>query len=190
MPIVLTLAFVVSYNGLIAVAEYDPRYSFEQIAITARTTAYDIAFFTGRNAGSTYVLGEIDGTFTGLLTLAPQAVNVSLFRPYLWEVKNPLMLLSSLEALLFLYFTVKTVFARGFFRILKFVLKPDVLFCFVFAITFAFAAGVATFNFGSLSRYKIPMVPFYLMGLFLIQYHIKAIKSSRIKKISDFRLSG
>ena len=31
--------------------------------------------------------------------------------------------------------------------------------------TLAFAVGVSTFNFGTLSRYKIPMEPFYLLGI-------------------------
>lgn len=172
MPLVIILAFVISYHGLIAVSQYDPRYSFEQIATTAKITAYDIAFFSGRDAGSTYVLGEMDGTFSGLLTLGPQAINVALFRPYLWEVKNPLMLLSALEALIFLYFTIKTILSRWFLSIIKHVFKPEVLFCLTFALTFAFATGISTYNFGSLSRYKIPMIPFYLLSLFIIQHNL------------------
>jgi hypothetical protein len=30
---------------------------------------------------------------------------------------------------------------------------------------FAFAVGVSTFNFGTLTRYKIPLMPFYALAL-------------------------
>ena len=70
--------------------------------MTAKITAYDIGYYTGRDAGSGYSLGELDGTFGSMIRLSPQAINVSLFRPYLWEVKNPLMLLSALESFLLL----------------------------------------------------------------------------------------
>jgi hypothetical protein len=60
-------------------------------------------------------------------------------------------------------------------------MNPDVMFCLVFAISFAFAVGVSTFNFGTLVRYKIPLMPFYGMAL-LVLYHLS--KSER--KLDEF----
>jgi hypothetical protein len=40
----------------------------------------------------------------------------------------------------------------------------------VFSIVFAFAIGISTFNFGSLVRYKIPIYPFFLSMLFVLNY--------------------
>jgi ABC-type sulfate transport system permease component len=101
-----------------------------------------------------------------MLRLAPQAINASLFRPYLWEAKNPLMLMAAMESLFVLGLTL-VVAVRKPGKFLSSFRDPYVMFCIVFSITFAFAVGVSTFNFGTLVRYKIPMLPFYLVGLML-----------------------
>jgi hypothetical protein len=167
VPFVIVGIVAIGYLAVVKIGEDDPRYSLDKIAITARITAYDIGFYTGKDAGSGYSLGELDGTFSGMVKLAPQAVNVSLFRPYLWEVRNPLMLLSALESFAFLVLTVYALFRSR--KVLgKAAGDPTILFCFVFSVTFAFAVGISTFNFGTLTRYKIPLLPFYLMGLVLL----------------------
>jgi hypothetical protein len=127
----------------------------------------DIRYQTGRDAGSGYTLGEMDGSFIGMLRLAPKAINVSLFRPYPWEVSNPLMLLSALESTGFLFLALY-VFWKRRYSVLKALDHPDIAFTMVFSIVFAFAVGVSTFNFGSLARYKIPLLPFFFIGLALI----------------------
>lgn len=168
VPFVLIGVFVSSYYAVKIVGEDDKKYAVENLARTAQVTAYDIGFYTGRGAGSPYSIGELDGTFTGMLKLAPQAINVSLFRPYLWEVRNPLMLLSAVESLAVFGLTIFVLYRKRtlFFEALR---NPDILFCLIFSITFAFAVGVSTFNFGTLTRYKIPLMPFYLLALILIQ---------------------
>jgi len=40
----------------------------------------------------------------------------------------------------------------------------------LFALFFAFSVGLATSNFGSLVRLKIPCIPFYVSGLFILKY--------------------
>jgi hypothetical protein len=167
IPLVIIVTVFSGYFAVLKVGESDPRYALDKLAKTARITAYDIGFYTGKNAGSGYSLGELDDSFVGMVRLAPQAINVSLFRPYLWEVKNPLMLLSAVESLVLLAITAYLLLRTNlnFFRSLS---DPNVLFCMIFSITFAFAVGVSTFNFGTLARYKIPLLPFYLIGLTLI----------------------
>jgi hypothetical protein len=166
-PLLIPLVVVGAYFGIAKISEADEKYSLDRIAKTAQITAYDIRFWTGRDAGSGYTLGDLDGTFSGMLALAPKAVNVSLFRPYLWEVKNPLMLLSALESFCFLSLTIflLTRYPLAFFKALS---DPNILFCFVFSIVFAFGVGVSTFNFGTLARYKIPLLPYYALGLVLL----------------------
>lgn len=166
-PAIVAIAIVSGYYSVIKIGEDDPRYALDKIAQTSRVTAYDIAFQTGRDAGSTYVLGELDDSFRGMVTLFPQAVNVSLFRPYLWEVNNPLMALSAVEAFVLFIITLLLVL-RYPLRSIRSLSNPTILFCLVFSITFAFAVGVSTFNFGTLTRYRIPLLPFYLLALVLI----------------------
>lgn len=171
---ILTVPFLIafiagaSYYSIIVVSEGDKRYALDRIAETAMITAYDIRYWTGREAGSGYSLGELDGSFTSMFKLAPEAVNVSLFRPYLWEVRNPLMLLSALEGTALLIFTLFVLFKRKGHLIEAMRKTPAIVFCLVFSITFAFAVGVSTFNFGTLSRYKIPLLPYYMLALIFI----------------------
>ena len=167
VPIFLVVTIVSGYYAVQKVGEDDPKYALDKIAQTARITAYDIGFWSGRNAGSGYSLGELDGSFGNLVAHMPQAINVSLFRPYLWEVKNPLMVLSALEAFALLVITV-FLFLRSPLGFLRSLGNPNVLFCLVFSVSFAFAVGVSTYNFGTLNRYRIPLIPFYLIALTII----------------------
>jgi len=175
VPFVLAIAALSGSYAVVKIGEGDKKYAIDKLAETAKVTAYDIRYQTGREAGSGYELGELDGTFLGLLSLLPQAINVSLFRPYLWEVHNPLMLLSALESLVLLLLTFHVIFWK-WKNVIKSILKPDILFCLVFSISFAFAVGVSTYNFGTLTRYKIPLLPFYLLALLLIENYEKSDK--------------
>jgi hypothetical protein len=163
------------------IVEEDRRYSLDKIAETARITAYDIRYGWGKDGGSGYSLGEMDGTFTGMVKLFPAAVNVSLFRPYLWEVNNPLMLISALESTLIFLVTIYIFLKAGTRHIFRYAFKPTVLFSLAFSITFAFAVGVSTYNFGTLVRYKIPMMPFYLISLILVHEYVRAQKAEKLE---------
>lgn len=167
IPFILGIIFFSTYYTVMKVGEGDEKYSIAKLGETARITSFDIRYMTGREAGSGYDLGELDGSFGSMLRLAPQAVNVSLFRPYLWEVKNLLMLLSAMEGLLFLVATIYIITMNKFSAI-KGLADPNIIFCLVFSITFAFAVGVSTFNFGTLARYKIPLLPFFATSLVLM----------------------
>jgi hypothetical protein len=180
IPLVIVAVLVLGYSAVQKVAEDNPKYNLERIAETARVTAYDIRYWTGKDAGSGYSLGELDGSFESLIRHAPQAIVVTLFRPYLWEVESPLMMLSALEALMYLFLTVAVIVGSGV-RIIRYASQPDIVFCLLFSIGFSFAVGVSTFNFGTLSRYKIPALPYYGIALTLVYSY------SRLHKHSDYR---
>ena len=170
VPFIVLIIIGSGYWAILKIGENDERYSLAKIPETARITAYDIGFYSGRGAGSTYNLGDLDGTFGNMFSKAPEAINVTLFRPYFWEVRNPLMAMSAFESFLFLMFTMYVLFAQRN-RITKMFTNPNIVFCLVFSITFAFAVGISTYNFGTLGRYKIPLLPFYVMALgFMFDY--------------------
>jgi hypothetical protein len=183
IPFVFFISVLCGYLAIEQVGKDDSRYSLDEIGKTAQVTAYDIHYQTGKDAGSSYDLGDQEGTLLGLIKMSPQAVNVSLYRPYLWEVKNPLMLLSAGESFMFLIITVYLVATSGTY-IRKGLVNPDILFCLIFSVTFAFAVGVSTYNFGTLSRYKIPLLPYFTLGLILLHNHIKLQKIAAIDEIT------
>lgn len=181
IPVIAILLVGTGYFSIVLIGMDDPRYSLDKIAMTAQITAYDIGFYSGKDAGSGYSLGELDGTFKNMINKAPQAINVSLFRPYLWEIRNPLMFFSAIESFFFLGLTLYAI-AKSRSTIFRAMANPVVIFCFVFSLTFAFAVGVSTFNFGTLSRYKIPLLPFYALGIiYLLNYSNKDKKFSPLE---------
>ncbi len=129
---------------------------------------------------SNFSLGvEFDGTANSLLKMAPAAIVATLFRPFLWESKKLSTLLSSLESLALMLFTLYVLIKVGIFRFLSTIFKsPIILYCFFYSLVFALFVGATTLNFGTLVRYKIPAIPFYLISLFLILDYTKKIKKS------------
>lgn len=181
-PLAIVIAISLAYFSILKVGEDNPKYALENLAETARITAHDIAFWTGRNAGSTYNLGELDGTIGGTLALLPNAISASLFRPFPWEASSFLMLFSAIESTCVLALTIFVAVRANIFKTILKTTDTHILFCLVFSLSFAFAVGVSTFNFGTLSRYKIPLVPFYLIAMTLIVNRDENSQNDTIKK--------
>jgi hypothetical protein len=159
--------------GLVAaeqISSDNAKYSFDKIVETSQVTSSYLLTVSKEESGSAYDLGETDGTPLGFLKKAPQAIWVSLFRPYVWEAKKMIILLSAFESSFFLILAIITIKRVGISNVVGLVKNNDyILFAFMFTITFAFAIGVSTSNFGTLVRYKIPFLPFFISGLYLLQ---------------------
>lgn len=170
-PILFILFVGAGFASMQQISESSDRYSLDQIAERAAITSYDIRYGWGARTGGDggYDLGELDGSWGSMIRLMPQAIVVSLFRPFLWEVKNPMMLLSALEGVVVFLWSIR-MFRNGKWRqIWK---DPFLIFCLTFSLLFAFAVGVSTYNFGTLMRYKIPLLPFYFIMLVVGQKSI------------------
>ena len=111
--------------------------------------------------------------------MAPAAIVATFYRPFLWESKKLSTLLSSVESLLLMIFTLYVMFKVGFIKFFVTIFRsPIVLYCFLFALIFGLFVGATTLNFGSLVRYKIPAMPFYVISLYLIlDFHGKIKKN-------------
>jgi len=167
-PILIGTGLLVAVFAATTLTEGDAKYDVDNIGERSKITA-DYLYGISQE-GSAYSLGEQDGTISGMLKLAPQAIVVSLFRPFLWEVKNPIMLLSALESLFFLGFTGRILFRLGPQKTIGLIVRTPVLvLCFVFSLVFAATVGIVSYNFGTLVRYKIPLIPFYVAGLLITQ---------------------
>lgn len=112
---------------------------------------------------------HFDINTSNIFLLVLGGVTATFFRPFLWEVNTPIAFLSAFESLIFLLITLNFIFKKG---IREFFTLPftdgKMMMCFVYAFVFAVAVGVSTANFGALSRYKIPCMPFYLLLLILM----------------------
>ena len=183
-PLVVGMAGLLGYFAVVEVGEDSARYSLDTMAHTAEVTARWLTFVSEQQGGSGYTLGDFDYSPMGMLKKTPLAINVTLFRPYLWEVSNPVMLMAALESFAFLLLTLYVFYKRGVMATFRAVAGNHFLiFCFVFSISFAFAVGIATYNFGSLVRYKIPLLPFYVAALVIL---LPERPRKRARKLSAF----
>ena len=147
----------------------DAKYDVDKIGERSKITSDYIYQQSVLQEGSAYRLGELDGTIGGMVKLAPMAIVTSLFRPFPWEARNPVMVLSAIEAFFFLLFTVRIFYRVGVFKTLSVIANTPILsLCFIFSLIFAASVGVSTSNFGTLVRYKIPLIPFYLSALYIL----------------------
>lgn len=120
--------------------------------------------------GNSFDLGTYDPTLSGILTKFPVATLTGLFRPFLWEARNAASFMSGLENLFILLFTFYVLSRRPITTFKNLFSNPLVLFCLIFAVFFAFSVAISTSNFGALVRLRIPLLPFLLSGLVIINY--------------------
>jgi hypothetical protein len=169
-PVFLTLGGLLAFYAATNLTKGDDKYDVDKIGERSKITADYLYQQSVKQEGSGYYLGELDGSIGSMVKLAPQAIGTSLFRPFIWEAHNPVMLLSALEAMFFLFFTLRIFWRTGVVRTLGVIgQNPVLLLCFVFAFVFAASVGITSSNFGTLARYKIPLIPFYLGGLYILR---------------------
>lgn len=181
-PFLLVVAAIVGFFMLQTLASTFQKFSIDNFQERAedmqRWHTYRVEVLKGGD-GSSYSLGSIDFSTTGILKKVPAAINVTLFRPYFWEARNPLVFLSAIESFVLFYFSILSLFyflsniKKGSVFLEK---NPSVIFMLIFSLIFAFAVGFTSYNFGALSRYRIPMIPFYFGAVYVMYKSLKKAK--------------
>lgn len=153
-------------------------YALDKIAVSVKTTQSNFEHISSQ-AESSFSLGaDFDGSAISLLKIAPAAIVATLFRPFLWESKKLSTLLSSVESLVLMLFTLYVLIKVGLVTIVAGIISdPMILFCLLFALLFALFVGATTLNFGTLVRYKVPCMPFYIISLALLLQRKKHAQS-------------
>ena len=172
----LILVFVFGFGKVLKSFDDElGKYAFKDVTASIKNLNEAFEGQTGIGAESNFSLGaEFDGSVSGLVKIAPIAIATTLFRPFLWESHKLSSLLASLEGLLLMMFTLYVICKAGIISFIKIILNdPLIIYCFLFAFVFAWFVGASTLNFGTLVRYKIPCMPFYLISLFLIYEKVK-----------------
>lgn len=96
------------------------------------------------------------------------------------------MLLSALESLFILLFTLFVLIKAGPGAFVKqIIFNPIVFLCMGYSIIFASLVGITSLNFGTLARYRVPVIPFYLMGLVLILYNTRNKVNKNMAQIEE-----
>lgn len=171
-PFILIGVIALSYLILTQLGDSMSKFSIDNALETAAVTNYDLK--QDYYGGSSFDIGDFDGSINGMLQLFFPATNAGLFRPYIWESRSLVLIIAGLENLFLMLFTIYILYKTkviGTFRIIS--KTPILLFCVLFSILFAFMIGLTTSNFGALVRFKIPILPFFVAALFIINHLMK-----------------
>ena len=182
---ILTPFFIILMGATLAglifiVGENAGRFSMSQLEQT--TKDFQGWHQVASENGSGYIIHNTGTSISSLISAFPESVNVTYFRPYLWESGSIVVFIGAVESLvIFLYF-LKIFFFKGrIFRFIKAINSNAIIqMCLIFALFFGFVVGFTSFNFGALARYKIPSMPFFVAFLVMTSYQIDVL-SGKIK---------
>lgn len=181
-PGVFLIALTFGYLMVVKLGNEFSKFSLGSVLDTAESFQQWHSHLAESEHASGYNLGITDNSWQSIVKTFPAAVNVTLFRPYLWEASNPVMLMAALESIFILGFTLYIFIRNGIRQTLGAIFtNADVFFCFSFSILFAFAVGFTSYNFGALVRYKIPCIPFFLTGLVILNY-INEVRRNKLRE--------
>jgi hypothetical protein len=165
-PLILSTFLVIGFFSLKTLSESSQKYSAQQLEWKVK------GFHSWHTTlgGSAYNLGEVEYTTAGVISKIPAGLNVTFFRPYLWEARNPVVLLSAIESLILFVLFVFTLYKTKLkpFKYLKKTILLKSLVAFI--LIFGFAVGFTSYNFGALSRYKMPIMSLFTFILLYINY--------------------
>ncbi|MEO6671547.1 MAG: hypothetical protein ABIN36_18835 [Ferruginibacter sp.] len=165
--IFITSLLITSFTVLLTNLDYFDPYILD----AAKTSNTFQEQYNSIDESTTFEFGEVETSFAGLLKKIPLGIYTTYFRPQLWEVNKPIILLSALESFIVFIITLLAIIIKR--KYIGSLLRHDFFasICFYYALIFGAVVGLTTFNFGSLIRYKIPGIPFLMMFIFLLLHH-------------------
>lgn len=112
-------------------------------------------------ANSYISVSRLNGSFMNFILILPEGISNCLFRPFIWEIKNSLMVIPAIENVFILVICVMIILS---------LYKRDqhtsnlVYFSICYIITTAALIGILTPVLGNLVRYKVAYLPvFYVL---------------------------
>lgn len=155
----LIVAVALIFGGTALLWRLFPVYSLDNLAEQA---AHYQEIGQEVTATTTYAMGDPNQrTLAGQVVYAPIALLTSLFRPFLFEARSPQVFINALETTAILGLVLIALWERRLRDIwLTLTSRPMLMFCLVFVVVFGTGVGLTTTNLGTLSRYRMPLVPF------------------------------
>lgn len=167
IPFVYLLSFIAGYAVLTAIGDFD----IQELINEASVKQNDLKRVEYK--GNSFDIGSYEPTIDGALKVSPSALLAGLFRPYLWEAKNIVMIFSGIENMFYIGLTLIIILRMKFIKLFRILFEnPLVLFCLSYSILFALIVGLSTSNFGALVRFKIAFLPELLSALFILNYYM------------------
>jgi hypothetical protein len=169
-PFLLAIGLTLGYLALTKLDFLLGFYKIDEVMDRASVVQKDLK--QSYYGGNSFDIGDYDPTFSGMMSKAHLAISAALFRPGLWDVRNPVMFLSAIENTYVMFLTIFLMIRLKFLGFFRLILKdPLLLFSVMFSLFFAFSVGISISNFGALVRLRIPCVPFFVASLFILKYY-------------------
>jgi hypothetical protein len=167
VPIILVSSIIISGFTLNSISSVLGEYSTDNIMRKAIIAQEDLK--QDYYGGNSFDIGKIEPTTAGVISKFPIATFYGFFGPTLVHVNNVVMLFSALENTVLLFLSISIFLLRNPVKTLQRLSgEPFLTFCLLFSVLFAFGIGLSSPNFGALVRFKIPLLPFFLIMLLSI----------------------
>lgn len=187
------VGLVLAVGGTVMMTRWFPEFSFDRIGETMARTQYN---FTTTGGGSNIDLGVVDqdeikgASLAGQLKYIPLALLNVFVRPVVFDIRNVSQAIAAVEMTIIVVLALGTLRRFGFRRTLgELRAKRWSMFCVVFILVFAPPVGLATGNLGTLSRYRVPMMPMYAATLLALRARLLASEAPKSSAIPT-RLPG
>jgi hypothetical protein len=106
-------------------------------------------------------VNQLKPTFGSFILNSPQALSLTVIRPYPSDVRHLLSLAAAMEiAFLILLFAVFLIWRRNGFR-----LNPFLLFAIFFSFSVLLMIGYSVNNLGAIVRYRSVVLPFLIVPI-------------------------
>ncbi|MCW3125120.1 MAG: hypothetical protein JWO03_778 [Bacteroidetes bacterium] len=165
---------ILSATALVIIAPLNPKLDF--IFLIAKKQKHAIAEAKYLKAGSYSPVPVLDQSLFSIIKNLPTGLWNSMLKPYLWQSRNPMMLLSAAENIALLFLLIFAIVYRNG----KETINYNILFFILTAvIPYLCMIGIMTPVLGNLVRYKVVVIP---MLVFIALYIVDEQRISRLMK--------
>jgi hypothetical protein len=162
---------ILKYTGVIVltliilqlIAPIDKRTNFARIIYKKQKYAIGEALYM--KAGSYSAVPVVDSTIISVVSNLPIGLWDSMMKPYLWQSRNPMMLLSAAENVAIVLLLILALIYRDKKKIYDY--NMLLFFCLSVALYFSII-GMMTPVLGNLVRYKVVLMPLLVFALLYI----------------------
>ena len=161
------LALAMGIGCILLVGKAFPKLSPENVAVEAFRMQQLVEVTEGH---SDYTIGTpAEGSLRQQVAMMPLALATALFRPLPTEANNALLAASAVETLLTTLMLLWLVVSRNPLKTIARVIEsPALVFLLVFSLGVGLGVGMGSTNLGTLSRYRMPFIPFYTAALLVL----------------------
>jgi len=184
-PIIIGFSLVAGYFFLQTISESAGKYSLDNVQSVAEGFHSWHSYLAETRDQSGYSLGEVEFTVSGILQKTPEAIFVTFYRPFLFtDVRNAATAFEAIQSFILLLLTIYVIYKVKLFNFIRILFSNNDTRSFIlFALVFGISVGLTSYNFGALSRYKIPCLPFFNAAL-TITYYLGTKNSSRKRRLN------